>query len=416
MGDALELFEPGEYLDTRGPGYFSILTKNAKNTEQHSYELTHLATVVRGLNPNVDSWISQATFSQPNHRAVNLHSVGLIFADLDTYRIPRLQDLTPEELAIAFREHCVKGSIPPPSIVLFSGRGLQAKWILDEALGPSNLVDWNHLQSKFVKAWEEFGGDQNAKDISRVLRVDQTINSKSGLIARVVLVTRTADGKPVRYDFKRLYALMEERYPDPSPIIEIDRGETVPRSILRLPESHSLKRLNWYRLHDLQDLWKLRGGVPKGWREVTLFWELNFMLRAEPVRTRDIWKEAQALAGQIDPCNSFYHQSDLSTLYGKAQAMQKGETVEYNGKRYPPLYTPRNTTLIERFEITSEEQTHLRTIISRDERNRRRTERRRAAGVIPREAYERNSLSRQKPWEQLGISRQWWYRIGKPSP
>ena len=34
----------------------------------------------------------------------------------------------------------------------------------------------------------------------------------------------------------------------------------------------------------------------------------------------------------------------------------------------------------------------------------------------PREEYENNSISRAKPWEDMGISRATWYRRGKPSP
>nr|MBP6520281.1 hypothetical protein [Shewanella sp.] len=41
---------------------------------------------------------------------------------------------------------------------------------------------------------------------------------------------------------------------------------------------------------------------------------------------------------------------------------------------------------------------------------------RRAAGAVDRETYERQSLSRQKPWEALGMSRASWYRAGKPTP
>jgi hypothetical protein len=41
---------------------------------------------------------------------------------------------------------------------------------------------------------------------------------------------------------------------------------------------------------------------------------------------------------------------------------------------------------------------------------------RRARGVCPRQKYEAGSISREKPWEALGISRATWYRHGKPSP
>ncbi|MGE9574977.1 hypothetical protein ACQP3C_28495, partial [Escherichia coli] len=42
-------------------------------------------------------------------------------------------------------------------------------------------------------------------------------------------------------------------------------------------------------------------------------------------------------------------------------------------------------------------------------------ERRRAAGAVERDVYEANSLTKQKPWEVLGMSRAKWSRLGKPS-
>ena len=148
----------------------------------------------------------------------------------------------------------------------------------------------------------------------------------------------------------------------------------------------SFQRLNWFRLYDIRDLWNLRGGVPEGFRETTLFWELNFLLRAEPVRSNEIWKEAETLAANIDTAPGWYHNSDLSTVYRKAKELMNGAGIEYNGRKYPPLYTPRNQTLINIFQITADEEQKLRTIISSDERVRRQRERRRAAGVKPRTA------------------------------
>lgn len=43
-------------------------------------------------------------------------------------------------------------------------------------------------------------------------------------------------------------------------------------------------------------------------------------------------------------------------------------------------------------------------------------ERRRSAGMRPREQYEAQSVSRSKPWEALSMSRAAWYRAGKPAP
>ena len=167
----------------------------------------------------------------------------------------------------------------------------------------------------------------------------------------------------------------------------------------------TFQRLNWYRLYDLRDLWTMRGGVTVGHREVTLFWELNFLLKAEPGRAQDIWKEAQSLAGQICDESGWYQNSDLSTVYRKARELRDGKTVEYRGREYPPLYTPKNQTLITLFSITADEERKLRTIISQDEKYRRKVEKRRAAGVKPRRTF-----GDVKPWEAEGISRRTWYR------
>ena len=40
----------------------------------------------------------------------------------------------------------------------------------------------------------------------------------------------------------------------------------------------------------------------------------------------------------------------LSTLYRKAKAYEAGERIEFGGRTYPPLYTPRNRTLLALFE------------------------------------------------------------------
>jgi hypothetical protein len=39
-----------------------------------------------------------------------------------------------------------------------------------------------------------------------------------------------------------------------------------------------------------------------------------------------------------------------------------------------------------------------------------------AAGARPRSVYEATSISRLEPWEQLGVSRRTWYRMGRPTP
>ena len=398
-----QLFEPGEYLNQHGPGFFTVCGKPDGIWRQNSYELRLLPQVIEAVDPSLDTWITQATFQTRTRRATNMQSVGLLFSDLDTYNRVGLRNKSPEEQAILLAGFCRVEGIPSPSVVLFSGRGIQAKWLLSDAMGSVDLPDWNQVQIALVKLLEPFAADTNARDISRVLRLDRTINTKSGEKCRIVYTSSGVESVIARYNFaEMLELLVDERYQEPK--IESKRSP-----ITSVQHRFGLTRLNWTRLHDIRSLWKLRGGVSEGFREVTLFWEVNFLLLAAPVRTQDIWKEAQVLASEIDNHGGWYMKSDLSTVFRKAKEMLDGATVSYRGVEYPPLYTPKNGTLIELFRITPDEEQNLETIISRNEKNRRRRESRYAGGAVPRELYERESIERTKPWIAEGISRGWWY-------
>ena len=152
-----ELFEPAEYLEQRGrPGWFATLIRRDGRTRQDTYQLTDLPAVVAGLYPDVDTWITQATFRSRNRRAVNLRDVGLLFSDLDTYHSEGLANRAPEEQAELLVAYCTNEGLAAPSIVLFSGRGLQAKWLLTEAQGPIRLFEWNQAQLALTKLLTPF--------------------------------------------------------------------------------------------------------------------------------------------------------------------------------------------------------------------------------------------------------------------
>lgn len=410
------------YHDPRREGYFSILVANKDGKTQRSYRLSLMPTVLARLDPKRDSWLSQAEFFCPNRRVVNLARIGLLFADLDTYRMPWAHGRTPERQVDAVLYHCAQEGIPAPSLIIFSGRGLQAKWLLDGALPRQALPRWTACQKHLIERLDGLGADPAARDASRVLRVVNTTNSKSGEICRVIHVEQGPDGEPIRYNFEYLAECL---LPKARWEIEEGRRRKEQRRLKVLEggrtgglRTFSGRKLAWDRLEDLRTLAMLRGGVQEGQRMLHLFWRLNFLLLSGAVHSSQMYHEAVALARELDPSWG-YKSAELQTLYAKAKAYEAGEQVDFGGKRYPPLYTPRNQTLIDIFQITDDEQRRLRTIVSRDiaaERHREREKvRRRAAGAVDRESYEANSLSRQKPWEALGMSRATWYRNGKPT-
>ncbi|MFI8377069.1 replication protein, partial [Pseudomonas helleri] len=398
----LALFGPQEearmYHDSSRSGFFSLLVAVGDDKRQSSHSLADMPTVLGLIDKTRDTWMAQAEFMRPNRRVVNLLRIGLLFADLDTYRMPWAAGRSPEALAASVLYFCAEEGLPAPSLLIYSGRGLQAKWLLDGTIPRQALPRWNACQRYLVDRLAAMGADPMAKDASRVLRIIETVNTKSGEVCRVVHVENDTTGAPIRYSFEYL---AETLLPTGRWTIEqqrADRTERAERRQLRLLgggktdnlRGFSGRQLAWDRLEDLRKLTELRGGVKSGERMQHLFWRLNFLLLSGATNSGQMYYEASALAREIDPqWNS--RSKELMTLYSKAKAHEAGEKVSFGGKDYAPLYTPKNDTLLNLFRITLDEQRQLKTIISPDmalERHRMREEaRRRASGAVDRQSY-----------------------------
>ncbi len=300
-----------------------------------------------------------------------------------------------------------------PSVLIYSGRGIQAKWLLDGTIPRQALPRWNACQQYLVDRLAHIGADPMAKDASRVLRIVETVNSKSGEVCRVVHVQRGADGEPIRYNFEYL---AEALLPAARWTIEQQRQELAKQRARKKPfllvsggkdsnlRGFSGRQLAWDRLEDLRKLAELRGGVSEGSRMQHLFWRLNFLLLSGATNSKQMYHEAAALARELDPqWNS--RSKELMTLFSKAKAYEAGEKISFGGTDYTPLYTPRNDTLINLFGITTDEQRQLKTIVSQAEvaeRHRKREEgRRRACGAVDRETYLEAANSKQAKAQSL---------------
>ncbi len=169
---------------------------------QRAYRLDALPQVIEAIDPERDTWISQAEFGQPNRRIVHLLRLGLCFVDLDTYKTP-WRDTPPESLLRRFLGYCGDEGLPHPSLVVYSGRGLQAKWLLERPLPRAALPRWNAVQKELVARLEPFGADPGARDASRVLRLVDTVNTRSGERVRVLWVQWHA-GEVRQYGFELL--------------------------------------------------------------------------------------------------------------------------------------------------------------------------------------------------------------------
>ena len=384
------LHDAGQY------GFFSLLVRSASDEDsqggkkpalrQRSFRLERLPFVLDHLDPTRDSYLSQGEFFRPNRRVVNLLRISTCFVDLDVYRTDlRGHDLP--TLAKMVRRYCGDEGIPQPSLIVSSGRGLYVKWLLDRPLPQAALPRWNAVQRELVRKLAPFGADPKAVPASQVLRLVQTVNSKSGQLVRVLHVEESGGGV-LRLDFdyladevlpwtrEELEALRTARATDNEVRREVRRDLRLVKGGREGPARFSARSLAWARLLDLRTLRSLRGGfIQETMRELTLFYALTFMLASGVTTPSQMFHEARSLATEINPnfvLGHEWYEGDLSTLYQRAKAEVKDPFNRTTG-----LYWVKNERLIEVFQIAPEEQRRLRTIISTDEKYRRNNLRRR---------------------------------------
>jgi DNA-binding CsgD family transcriptional regulator len=420
--------EPFLYHDPSQRGFVSLWSRERVNgRNQTSVQLADLAECLSSHQGKPDRYISVGVFYLPNRRTVSLTRMPMVFADLDTYKIPRLQRLTPEAQLDELLYLCSQSGLPEPSVVVYSGRGLQAKWLLSPAVPRAALPRWMAIQRALNTKLAELGADPAALDASRVLRLDGSVSARSGEVVRVLhrATTATQGGQcmssgVVGYDIdilaehllpldrdelatlraqrdaQRAADALEKaaREARRASLVVIPGGADETRSVKRSARPLIPSQLAWDRLEDLRTLASLRGhgaGLPEGQRNTFVFLSACFLAQARLVR--ELRSEIETLTSNVfaPDWRPWELSSCISTVVSRAEAAARGETVEYDGKSRDPRYWFKNATLVDWLGVTSDEARQLKTILPADEAKRRNTERhraeRRAAGAAERDIY-----------------------------
>jgi hypothetical protein len=429
--------EPFAYHDASRRGFSAICTRTLGGEWcQDSIPLSGLADALREVNSANDAWVSQCEFSRANRRIVHLWRIGLAFLDLDTYKVSELKGLPAESLCAKLLDYCDGHNIPEPSIVVFSGRGLQCKWLFEEPIPAAAISRWQAVQSALCALLEKwFGADPGSMDASRVLRIVGTTNLKNGNIVRLlhtagnpsmggVLLANGLVGYPfdvfadtiLPLERRSLEALRTERKAKP-PVVNArkaglqakkhNKGKPGAASFISAyPNLRRLDRrqLAWDRLADIRKVAELRGwtaGVPEGRRDIPIFLASCFLSQAVsnvPEFEAEVWELTQEFApswkrGQVQSC--------VVSVTRRMREALAGKLVEFDGKSVDPRYWWRNTTLIKLLQITAAEQTQLKTIISTAEKNARASERKKVQRASPRPDWLDSHRAKRNAAEQL---------------
>lgn len=386
-----------------------------------------------------DLWVSQGEFSRQNRQKINLLRIAVCWVDIDLYHknsAMHLRSLSKEKAINRTFAICAERGYPLPSIIFWTGRGLCLKWYTD-VLPKVAYPRWAAVQAALVTGFAEIGADNSARDASRLLRIPSTFNHKAQQMCEVIYV-RELFGVVERVNFDDLA----------NAVLPYTREQIASWRKRQIKETRAEKLVGHLRVLDGGKGSKnLRAFNPVllAWQQVDDYRKIAEM---RPVRTRSegltntlVWMAASSLAVAVwadserwgneimGLCQELAPHWNLqrikqatATVQTRMVRMAHGDWVDWNGKKRPPVYTPRHATILYELGVTDIEAEQLSVIIPSDlakdrarirDRIRKELNRRNSGDQLRQEWLAGHGQEQLKPWLAEGISRATWFRQRK---
>lgn len=334
-------------LDLKNKYFFIGTFKNGEHIRSNYISAVKLLKEGIELDNNYDYYISINTFRFKGKRDIQRQddyvvSKNFIFIDLDFK--------SQEQSLEFFYDELYKLPIEP-NFVTLSGRGIWLFYRIDDSNNISKSK-WEKLQrsiyNKIKAKYPE--ADPKVNNLSRYTRLVGSTNSKSGEISQIKILNNS------NYSSRTLAASFG---------IDVEQRQlkiTTTPKVIKLVAKHEKYRnnysLNNARLGDLKHLIHLRGTNIEGHRNTLLHIASTCMYNLDnSLSEEEIYNKLEELN------NSFLEPLKSSELRATSRSVI--------AKKYK--YT--NAKIIEKLEITLEEQQQLQTIISKEESDNRQRER-----------------------------------------
>ncbi|BAL01856.1 replication protein (plasmid) [Oscillibacter valericigenes Sjm18-20] len=166
-----------------------------------------------------DTYISMNTYCskrndkkpESGRKVSNVKRLNALYVDLDCYKI----GMTQEQVLFALEEDCFGHSIPVPTFVINSGRGLYLIWKLKNE-DRNALPRWESVEEYLFSQCRDFNADPQALDAARILRVPFTVNSNNNAS---VSIMRFTDVSYTLYEISQEFSIKAtaKKYKDKNP-------------------------------------------------------------------------------------------------------------------------------------------------------------------------------------------------------
>jgi hypothetical protein len=346
------------------------------------------------------------------------------YVDIDTYNIDRFLGVSPNDIVEEILSFCRDNHIALPSMIIDSGRGLYLKYLWSTQVNGKAGGRAIAVNRKLVEMFAQFGADPKCVDMSRILRVVGSVNTKNGRTCNIVWMAQATNGGSVMtYEFD---SFANEVLP--YTYEEVKEFRRKKGELISLNQTKSLKKVRsgvrgtevcWFQFHwkvlmDLQKLKQLRyngGYVRKSMRDIFGFLGAVQLAHVIP-NDSDLYHEIRCWVSQNSLLSESYTQKELlracSTLLARLKEKRAGKYQLYEGKKVSCVYTYTIKKMVELLKITSDEMSEMLVLIDAEEKKRRhiqrKTKKNREMGVLPREKYCQRSVDKAENVKRLRAS------------
>ena len=373
------------YKERTGYTAYVIRDREEHVKPHFTNDVSELYSLMNTYGLTHHNWISLGTFKTRRRSSLNVSEMTKLAVDIDC-RMTGLTEQESKELATAILEI---ESLPKPSIIEFTGHGLQVFYNLRDATDSALWEQYeNALISQFEKELDkiqettltslsnllEITGahvDRQCADLSRVMRVPETMNIKrdkekgydKDILAKTLYSSETIytlDDFANYEPFKDLKSLDYEQ--------AINCTEKELKTIDKKKLSYFLETRIKARLEDLKTLIQVRNtlGRHTGYRNILMFIYITTLVCLGCNK-----EEIQAEAEEI---NSLFavslSEAEVRACIKSATGLQvKVKDDKYKFKK--AYYKYKTRTIIEKLGITEEEQESLKFLVCKKIKNRR---------------------------------------------
>ena len=176
-----------------GPGVLCFKTAQGTFHEKHFNNDAQALALISANGGSTDTWVSMATYSDPNasRSQDNAEWLCALWLDVDAHEDSKYETVEAVQAALqVFLNHT---DLPKPTVINLTGYGVHAIWVFTEVIKRN---EWQPVADKLQDlAGRMFlGADPITADAARILRVPGTLNFRDSENPKLAMFEETGIG------------------------------------------------------------------------------------------------------------------------------------------------------------------------------------------------------------------------------